>query len=132
MSVLGSPSSPSAPAAPPKPDSVREQEAEERAREKEYWTERAREQLNHIRELKNEIDQLEAQKRGWHNLQTAMVKAGEDPIVTGDLFFIERRLQAQQPKLDAALKQWAEFKEEARRAGVPPGWLRPHAPGRTY
>jgi hypothetical protein len=132
LSVLGSPTSPGAPLNPPKPASVLEAEAAQREQEREYWMGRAREQLEQIGELRSEIDQLEAQKRGWHNLQKAMVRAGKQPIVTGDLYFIERRLQALQPKLEKAREQWLDFKQEARRAGVPPGWLRPDAPGRTY
>jgi len=88
------------------------------------WRARARTTRARAASLERELAQLQGRKDEILGLEQTIVRQGGQPFVTADLMIVEIKLQTVRKDLDAARKAVADLEEEARRAGIPRGWVR--------
>jgi hypothetical protein len=87
-----------------------------------YWHNRAQKLRNQIAEVDQQIAQIKATAPpGGPANETANSSGGSSPIYFGGQGNRLRNLEVRKAALE---KQMEELEEEARKAGVPPGWLR--------
>lgn len=90
-------------------------EREDRSREEARWRREARRLRDRLLPLEDEVGELRERIRARR--RQPGVRPYSDPKIRG----WEERLQ----RLEARIRErWARFRERARRARVPPGWLR--------
>jgi DNA repair exonuclease SbcCD ATPase subunit len=92
------------------------------------WRARARGHEENIRRAKEELELLETRIEELRSQIHAFVSLGYQPrqftYQTTQLAYATERLPYAKLEITRAERAWAEFKEDARRAGVLPGWLR--------
>lgn len=123
----GTPAPPRQAEGPNVPEPTAEEKREQRSEEA-YWRREARmhrEAITHAREelqlLENRIDELKTQIRSFVSLG---FKPHQFTYQTTQLAFSEEQIPRARLEIDRAERAYAQFREDARREGVMPGWLR--------
>ena len=110
---------------PPPP--TKAEAAEEKAAERE-WRARAREHEEAVLRAREDLRLLEERIERLENEIRTFVALGFEPrqftYQTSRLVLTKERLPAAQLEIERAERAQAQFREEARREGVLPGWLR--------
>jgi len=92
------------------------------------WRARARSYEEGIRRAKEEVALLESRVEELRQQIHSFVSLGYEPrqftYQTTQLAIAQEQLPGARLEVTRAERAWAEFKEDARKAGVMPGWLR--------
>jgi hypothetical protein len=98
--------------------------SEEPPKDEKYWKDRitaARAQLARSKLL---FDVMQSKVNALSAYAITRDDPGQQAVVTGELQTASRELERLQKDIQNHTKAVADIQEEARRAGVPPGWLR--------
>ena len=92
------------------------------------WRARARSHEEHIRRAQEELELLETRIEELRAQIHSFFSLGYDPrqftYQTSELARAKEQIPYARLEVTRAERAWAQFKEDARRAGVMPGWLR--------
>ena len=106
-------------------DKDKKQEDEPDPKDEKFWSERNAELQTEIKALEDELkplsDTILSVQRA---VNTLGINTQEGQQVLGQLEIAKKSVAEVEKKLEKARGDYARFKEDARRAGVPPGWLR--------
>ncbi|MEO8379920.1 MAG: hypothetical protein ABI779_09695 [Acidobacteriota bacterium] len=104
----------------PAPGELKEDEA--------YWRSQARAREESVRRAEEELALLETRAGELRDQIHALVHLGYQPrqftYQTTQLAYTEEQLPRARLEVTRAERAWQQFREDARRAGVLPGWLR--------
>lgn len=110
----------------PLPDAPRAPEPE--PGDEAMWRSRARNHEENLRRAQEELALLESRadelQSEIHTLFTLGFKPGQFTYQTTQLMRTRERIPYARLEVARAERGWQQFREEARRAGVMPGWLR--------
>jgi hypothetical protein len=99
-------------------------DSEERAAQERSWRSRAKAAQAAVTAAERELKNAESQ-RGLLGPGPLPATSGQDPLVWAQKANeSDARLTRARAGLEAAKKNLEQFEEEARRAGIPPGWIR--------
>jgi hypothetical protein len=99
-------------------------DSEERAAQERSWRSRAKAAQASVTSAERELKSAESQ-RGLLGPGPLPGTSGQDPLVWAQKANeSDARLARARAGLEAAKKNLEQFEEEARRAGIPPGWIR--------
>lgn len=124
----GTPAPPSQTALPPPPPPPTPAEEAQQSREEWEWRRQAREHEEAVRRAKEEMQLIEDRIVALQNEIRSLVSLGFKPqqftYQTARLVQARELLQMMQLEIDRAQRANEQFREDARRQGVLPGWLR--------
>ena len=124
----GTPAPPSQTALPPPPPPPTPAEEAQQSREEWEWRRQAREHEEAVRRAKEEMQLIEDRIVALQNEIRSLVSLGFKPqqftYQTARLVQARELLPLMQLEIDRAQRANEQFREDARRQGVLPGWLR--------
>ena len=124
----GTPAPPSQTALPPPPPPPTPAEEAQQSREEWEWRRHAREHEEAVRRAKEEMQLIEDRIVALQNEIRSLVSLGFKPqqftYQTARLVQARELLPLMQLEIDRAQRANEQFREDARRQGVLPGWLR--------
>ena len=116
------------PPPPPELQPEPERESVEPVGDEAEWRARARAHEEHIRRAHEELELLETRIEELRAQIHSFFSLGYDPrqftYQTSELARAKEQIPYARLEVTRAERAWAQFKEDARRAGVMPGWLR--------
>lgn len=113
---------------PPPPQLTVTESAPEPAGDEHEWRARAREHEENIRRAQEELALLEARVEELRAQIHSFISLGYQPrqftYQTTQLAYAMERIPYAKLEVSRAERAWQQFKDDARKAGVMPGWLR--------
>jgi hypothetical protein len=104
----------------PEPQETREDEA--------WWRSQARAHEENVRRAQDELQLLEARAQELNDQILSFISLGYHPrqftYQSTQLELTRERIPYARLELKSAERVWEQFREDARRAGILPGWLR--------
>jgi hypothetical protein len=123
----GTPAPPQQAAGPNLPEPSREEVVEQR-REQAYWRREARAREEAITQAREELQLLESRVDELRTQIHSFVSLGYKPhqftYQTTQLVYAQEQLPRARLEIERAERAYAQLREDARREGVMPGWLR--------
>jgi tetratricopeptide (TPR) repeat protein len=109
-------------AVPPQtPPAVVRPAADQLGEDRAIWRGKAAERKEAVRSAQQHVAEVEARVQ---DLQHRAEQAAADPDVLREVAKAQEDLDSRREKLARAQRRWEELKDEARRKGLPPDWLR--------
>ena len=118
------PADPAAPATEAKPDEPPPPKAEDPAKDEAWWRQRISQAREELRRNEMFADALQTRINSLTNDFTARDDPFQRAKIAEDRTKALTELERVNADIESTRKKIADIEEEARRAGVPPGWLR--------